>query len=240
MRNMYQKVGMFGSTANAADGRQNQGPQVRGFGFLHDGSMDTLVEFLSDEVFEFSSPQARERVVDFIERLPPETVIHRVTAEAPRAFTLAPEWPFDDAASPLYNTAAEVFVDYDNDADLDLFVANGHIIDNIAEFMRMPDAHLGYLAYGWVTMGQLLSLPMMLVGAVMLIAAYRPEGLMSLLRTEAVRKVARSIGVGDFATDQLPFDQELAVDLRGGQKTGGYLDQRYNHVAAAKYLDQKT
>ncbi len=28
----------------------------------------------------------------------------------------------------------------------------------------------------------------------------------------------------------------LAVDLRSGQKTGGYLDQRKNHVAAARYL----
>jgi 23S rRNA (cytosine1962-C5)-methyltransferase len=29
---------------------------------------------------------------------------------------------------------------------------------------------------------------------------------------------------------------ELAVDLRSGQKTGGYLDQRANHVAASNYL----
>ncbi len=29
---------------------------------------------------------------------------------------------------------------------------------------------------------------------------------------------------------------QLAVDLRGGQKTGGYLDQRLNHVAAGKYM----
>ncbi len=29
---------------------------------------------------------------------------------------------------------------------------------------------------------------------------------------------------------------QLAVDLQGGQKTGGYLDQRLNHVAAARYL----
>ncbi len=29
---------------------------------------------------------------------------------------------------------------------------------------------------------------------------------------------------------------QLAVDLRSGQKTGGYLDQRFNHVAVARYL----
>jgi len=43
----------------------------------------------------------------------------------------------------------------------------------LVEFLRMPDAHLGYLAFGWVTMGQLLSAPMLLFGAVLLVAAYR-------------------------------------------------------------------
>ena len=34
-------------------------------------------------------------------------------------------------------------------------------------------------------------------------------------------------------------DLALTVDLHGGQKTGGYLDQRDNHVAVAKYLAEK-
>jgi phosphatidylglycerol:prolipoprotein diacylglycerol transferase len=33
------------------------------------------------------------------------------------------------------------------------------------EFLRVPDEQFGYLAFGWVTMGQLLSLPMILAGA---------------------------------------------------------------------------
>ena len=32
------------------------------------------------------------------------------------------------------------------------------------EFVRTPDAHLGFIALGWLTMGQLLSLPMILIG----------------------------------------------------------------------------
>ena len=32
------------------------------------------------------------------------------------------------------------------------------------EFVRMPDDHIGYLYGGWVTMGHLLSLPMLLLG----------------------------------------------------------------------------
>ena len=41
------------------------------------------------------------------------------------------------------------------------------------EFVRMPDPQLGYLAFGWVTMGQVLSAPMILIGAVMLWWAYK-------------------------------------------------------------------
>ena len=44
------------------------------------------------------------------------------------------------------------------------------------EFVRMPDVQLGYLAYGWVTMGQLLSAPMIVVGIVLLILSYRNQG----------------------------------------------------------------
>ncbi|HUG98461.1 MAG TPA: prolipoprotein diacylglyceryl transferase [Gammaproteobacteria bacterium] len=44
-----------------------------------------------------------------------------------------------------------------------------------AEFFRLPDAHIGYLAFGWLTMGQLLSLPLIVLGAVLLWLAYRPR-----------------------------------------------------------------
>jgi phosphatidylglycerol:prolipoprotein diacylglycerol transferase len=46
----------------------------------------------------------------------------------------------------------------------------------VIEFYRVPDAHPGYLALGWVTMGQVLSLPMVLAGAILLIMAYRSAG----------------------------------------------------------------
>ncbi|HEX5764109.1 MAG TPA: prolipoprotein diacylglyceryl transferase family protein, partial [Woeseiaceae bacterium] len=41
------------------------------------------------------------------------------------------------------------------------------------EFFRLPDADIGYLAFGWVTMGQVLSAPMIIAGALMLLMAYR-------------------------------------------------------------------
>jgi len=45
----------------------------------------------------------------------------------------------------------------------------------IVEFVRMPDAQLGYLAFGWLTMGQVLSFPMILLGIVFMWWAYRRE-----------------------------------------------------------------
>ncbi len=41
------------------------------------------------------------------------------------------------------------------------------------EFVRVPDAHIGYLAFGWVTMGQVLTLPMIVAGAVLLAVGAR-------------------------------------------------------------------
>ncbi len=54
LRNLYQKVGMFGHAAVPFfDVGDNgfQGDQVRGFGFLHDGSTDTMFRFLHATVF---------------------------------------------------------------------------------------------------------------------------------------------------------------------------------------------
>jgi phosphatidylglycerol---prolipoprotein diacylglyceryl transferase len=51
------------------------------------------------------------------------------------------------------------------------------------EFVRVPDEHIGYLAGGWFTMGQLLSLPMILTGLILLVIAYRrgvPSGNLAL------------------------------------------------------------
>jgi phosphatidylglycerol:prolipoprotein diacylglycerol transferase len=41
------------------------------------------------------------------------------------------------------------------------------------EFVREPDAQLGYLAFNWLTMGQVLSLPMVIAGLILMTIAYR-------------------------------------------------------------------
>lgn len=43
----------------------------------------------------------------------------------------------------------------------------------LVEFVRLPDDHIGYLAFGWVTMGHILTVPMLLAGAALMGIAYR-------------------------------------------------------------------
>ena len=43
----------------------------------------------------------------------------------------------------------------------------------IGEFFRQPDAHIGFIAFDWLTMGMLLSTPMVIIGLGMMAWAYR-------------------------------------------------------------------
>lgn len=54
-----------------------------------------------------------------------------------------------------------------------LFLAGYGCFRFIAEFFREPDAQIGYLAGHWLTMGMLLSLPMVLIGALIMAWACR-------------------------------------------------------------------
>ncbi len=45
-----------------------------------------------------------------------------------------------------------------------LFALGYGVFRFAVEFVRLPDAQLGYLAFGWLTMGQVLCLPLMAVG----------------------------------------------------------------------------
>jgi phosphatidylglycerol---prolipoprotein diacylglyceryl transferase len=54
-----------------------------------------------------------------------------------------------------------------------LFLLGYGVFRFVIEFVRVPDAQLGYLAFGWFTMGQLLTLPMIVLGLWMLAHAHR-------------------------------------------------------------------
>ncbi len=56
-----------------------------------------------------------------------------------------------------------------------LFLLGYGVFRFYVEFYRVPDADLGYLALGWVTMGQILSAPMIIFGVILLFKAWRSE-----------------------------------------------------------------
>ena len=68
LRNAYSKVGMFGMPdvpfIGAGD-HSHQGDQIRGFGFLHDGGIDTVLRFLTATVFGLTSTQ-RQNLEQFV------------------------------------------------------------------------------------------------------------------------------------------------------------------------------
>lgn len=56
---------------------------------------------------------------------------------------------------------------------LGLFLVMYGVFRFLIEFVRQPDAQLGYLFGGWVTMGQILSAPLILAGIAFLIYAHK-------------------------------------------------------------------
>ena len=53
-----------------------------------------------------------------------------------------------------------------------LFALGYGLLRSLAEFFREPDAHIGFQAFGWVTRGQILCVPMIALGLYMLWLAY--------------------------------------------------------------------
>lgn len=54
-----------------------------------------------------------------------------------------------------------------------LFLLGYGVFRFLVEFVRQPDSHIGYLAGGWFTMGQLLTTPMIVFGVLLLILSRR-------------------------------------------------------------------
>ena len=54
-----------------------------------------------------------------------------------------------------------------------LFLTGYAVFRFAVEFVRVPDENMGYLAWGWLTTGQALSIPVFIAGVAMLLYAYR-------------------------------------------------------------------
>jgi DNA-binding beta-propeller fold protein YncE len=95
LRNAYAKVGMFGTPTIPGflpGGTVHLGPQVRGTGFLHDGSIDSVFTFLSAGVFDLSNTEQRNLeafVMAFDSNLAP-VVGQQITRNPTNAATVDP------------------------------------------------------------------------------------------------------------------------------------------------------
>ena len=71
-------------------------------------------------------------------------------------------WIFTDKERPKMQSSAVFLIGYG-------------VFRFFIEFYRVPDAHLNYLAFEWVTMGQILTAPMIIIGMTMFILANDKE-----------------------------------------------------------------
>ncbi len=69
-------------------------------------------------------------------------------------------WWFSSKPRPAYAVAG-------------LFLACYGVFRFLVEFVRQPDEHIGFIAWDWLTMGQLLSTPMIAVGIAAIVYGYR-------------------------------------------------------------------
>ncbi len=56
-----------------------------------------------------------------------------------------------------------------------MFLLGYGVFRTAAEFFREPDAHIGFDLLGWLSRGQLLSIPMIVIGLALLIYAYKQQ-----------------------------------------------------------------
>ena len=56
-----------------------------------------------------------------------------------------------------------------------LFLLGYGLFRIVVEFFREPDQHLGFIALDWLTMGMVLSLPMIIAGLIIMSLAYRTQ-----------------------------------------------------------------
>ncbi|HBM15743.1 MAG TPA: prolipoprotein diacylglyceryl transferase [Lentisphaeria bacterium] len=73
-----------------------------------------------------------------------------------------------------------------------MFLALYGIFRFIVEFVRLPDPQLGYIAFGWLTMGQILSIPMIIIGLFFIYWGYTRHPLIRGLNKDDIDFLARN------------------------------------------------
>lgn len=84
--------------------------------------------------------------------------LYQATLEGPVLFAIL--WIFASRSRPTMAISG-------------LFLISYGALRVVSEFFRQPDDHMGFVAFDWLTQGQLLSLPMILFGMTFLFISYR-------------------------------------------------------------------
>jgi phosphatidylglycerol:prolipoprotein diacylglycerol transferase len=84
--------------------------------------------------------------------------LYEATLEGVVLFTIV--WIFSAGPRPRYAVSG-------------LFAICYSVARILVEFVREPDVGIGYLAFGWLTMGQVLSLPLLVAGIALMSIAYQ-------------------------------------------------------------------
>lgn len=95
-------------------------------------------------------------LVDGVVRHP--SMLYEAILEGPVLFAIL--WWFTRKERPVMSVSG-------------LFLIGYGVFRFLVEFVRLPDDHIGYLAGGWLTMGMILTIPMILGGLLLLFLAYR-------------------------------------------------------------------
>ena len=155
---------------------------------FHGGLLGVLAAFW---YFARTRKKAFLRVSDFVTPLVPQAIffgrlgnfingeLWGKTSDLPWAMIFPGAGPYPRHPSQLYEALLEGLVLFiviwifsgkrrRAGAVSGLFAVGYSVARFLVEFIRVPDAHLGYLAFGWVTMGQILCLPLFAIGLYLL------------------------------------------------------------------------
>ena len=153
--------------------------------------MDSLIGILGKEV---SCEELSRQLYFFAEaHHAPVVGAMQVTCEDPRFFDLCfakldlppgTLWTPPLHPSPLYEAVFEGFVLFalvwifsmrprPTGSVTAMFLLGYGLARFSVEFIRMPDSNLDYLAFGWLTMGHVLTLPMIVGGILLFWLSYR-------------------------------------------------------------------
>ena len=123
-----------------------------------------------------------------------------------------------------------------------VFLACYGIFRILVEFVREPDAHIGYLfGSGWITMGMVLSAPMVIAGVIFLVYALRKKSdeQERVRADDAMEEVAEEALEEDEGQEEEPAQQEHVYEKEPARQELAAAEPASQEVAEAEPVSQE-